>query len=486
MRTDLPAVDASFSYGAQLFKENGLPPYAYQSQYLIKGKNFYSVICSIDGYLEKGMMVLEQYDLDARMLTAVLPFDITTTFPTLSDYYYRHRYIDKYIKLFAVGDEITLMLYVCCRKNTYSCYKDGSSWVIYVGTIRLKERDLSVVDISEYSIEISPVKGNFISFGKFKPKPEDWAKCLNSFPNSFRLEEISNTDITGSLYTSSPPKEDCWRFCGGLLKKQEKLLWFAINTGRLSCLPSLNILKNNKFYSLNQRMNKYGKILIRAFAINFDEQYSCAELKYLNTTDTGEEHWYVSSYLPPVLGYIPGQSPKIVWPDSVYSRSLIITSFSEDGIAFAKITLVPVFRYADIESRIWQLYPLFANITNVQGLAHGECRDLVYVTFKMGDEVVLGYLTFDENNQAVTLYVTDPIKDYVDSKSFCGRLSLASSEYIYYGHHYIPGSQNRSEKITFRTIPTQYILDNITRSSTIPLKYYEFNKRKVFEAEEQQ
>jgi hypothetical protein len=459
--TDLPLVEVSLDESGVVKDRDGYYNYQNESR-IIKGNYLYSASFAYDNKHGESEIIVSKYDLSMKLLLAVTTVNLTQVFARLLCCEVLYSYHLSWL-VPDNSDELWLTARILNYKT------DLISGVAII--VKLKESDLSVIDIPEKQVDISPNKGNFVpmTFGKAKLEPEKWFDKIKLSLLNMRLypwhdQLIAVFDaklLNGRVYV------------GGFNDGSGTPVWFAINCCNYFDMYIHASTKNNNYYFGWGGEKLYeSNDTVRLYAVEFNENFSTAELKYLDAGDdltvAISPQWIRSNHVLP-------QCNSLICTRSRFGKendAVMITFCDKDIVAYKIKMERDIVDFVNGNEVGWNFYH-----DPFKGFIYFICREYIsgYRYNKGGKKpgFVLGYISFDHDNKTVTFHTTNTM--YTGSSGPGYNILIESfmhPEYLYFRSDHKQGSLN------IALFPTQWLHDNIVKSTTVTAERYEFDKKK--------
>jgi hypothetical protein len=422
---------------------------------IIKGNYLYSAGLFYNTNTKKGELAISKYDLSTKLLMIVTNLDLAQIFPKLASVnYIASDVLSKNIKwLFQTEDELTLIVAVVYTPKT------AGNFLCIISTVKLKALDLSITDVSEREVDITPNKEAFINmtFGKNKLRPESWFRDLHMtfsydivlYPCYDQLKATFNVKLSNGRM-----------FVGGLNERLNyKPLWFAISCCSYfnTCLHASTELKD--FYFGYGEKQHEDNTIGRFYTIKFNENLSKAELKY---TDN-----FIRIPVPWDRKISVKDCNSIIFMDSSFVKKgyLVIMTFYDPGTAVYRIPVIDIIDTKNNDFVVWNFYyDLFEKF-------------IYFVCYaSTGSATVLGYIKLDHNSKKATIYITNRVNTGQYRAHYHGMVNIHRCPgYLCF----TKGYQGNPDALIL--LPVQWLHDNIVKSETFSPEIYEFDKKETYE-----
>jgi hypothetical protein len=457
--TSLPTISVSLDE-LGIIKNYGDGSAWYGSK-IIKGNYLYSTDLCYNEDTDKFELVISKYDLSVKLLTSIVIIDLAQKCPFICGDNIRQGLIDVKWLTPIINDELKLVVTFAYNKRQES--GPVCNMLCVTNVIKLKESDLSVIDILVRQIDIAPDIGRFINmtFGKAKLKPENWFATIRLAPSDLKI--YSYHDQFRAVFNVRAPNGRT--FVGGFNEGVGNPVWFAISCcNYFNARLYANLTCNNRYFGWGEKCYK-GNHTGRLYTVNFDENFSTIELKYIDiegNTSFIPSRWTACRHYP--LSHRRGF---VCTESCLLNGSVPVIVFSDKDTSVYKVPAKYIFDTDSHINILWNFY-------------HDPSNDFIYfVCYEFsGPHAVLGYISFDHDNKTANVYYTNLIKANVDYHSNLGYKAVVheymSTEYIYLKNYFIQDSRY------IELFPLQWLRDNIIGSKTIKAEIYEFDKKEVY------
>jgi hypothetical protein len=454
--TSLPTIEVSSDQLGLKMVKNYCIYNRYNESRIIKDNYLYSASWHYNTDTCKGEIVISKYDLSTKILVAITHLNLQQVFSKLTS-------VDLLDADWSVttGDELLIEM-IAYAQVKYSASGSISNLLYITGSIKLKESDLSIIDISERQVDATLHKGTFISmtFGKAKLKPKSWFTDIHLAAGDIKLRPCPG-QLRAFFNVKIPNGR---RYVGGFNEGVGTPLWFAINCCNYNydTFICASLKRDNYYFGWGEKWHE-NNCTTRLYAVEFHENFSAAELKYVDIHDNFTNVstcWRYEDY------YSLSDFGGLIWVEQSCvsgKPGMILLTFSDKDTTTYKIPLKYI-----IDDEL-----ISANFH------HDLSNDVIYFACyghaKPG--FVLGYISLDHDVKTATVNTTDLIN--IDNSTLSDNNRLIGTyirpEYfcLYYNYEIGP--------LIITLLPTQWLHDNIVKSETFSPEIYEFDKNETYE-----